>query len=105
MDNEKKEPVLSDADIALIMRAANSLSMDALILTENNSTFAIGALSLALAGAAIFSKVPIDILLNLVTMHFINQTMLEAKLLLENEELNDDLTPVVPMPINKKDLN
>lgn len=101
MDNKK--PPISDADVAVVIRAADILVIDALTHTDANPSLAIGALSLALATACVLAKVPVDVLVNMITAQYTNQVLAESARLLQ--EAADDLETIVKPPKTDKGLN
>lgn len=103
MDDENKKSLLPDADLKVISKAAEVLMMDALFATDGNATYAIGALSLALAAASVLAKVPLDIVLQTMAMHYTNQTA--ALLATPGEELPEEAFNKPVPPKTDKDLN
>ncbi len=98
-----KKPVVTEADLAVVIRAADILVIDALTHVDANPSLAIGALSLALATACVLAKVPVDVLVSMITAQYVNQTLVEAARALQ--EAADDLVDAVKLPEPDKDLN
>jgi hypothetical protein len=101
MDNKK--PLVTDAQMATVIRAADVLLLNALDNTDADPSLAIGALSLALATACVLSKIPVDVLVGMITMQYTNQNLAEAARLLQ--EAQDKLVDAVKPPKTDKDLN
>lgn len=108
MDDDIKNLPLSEEQMRLVAKGAEALLFDALLLTDGDPVLAIGAMSLALASSAVLSKIPIDVLITMMSMHYANQVMQEAVEILKNAGANVEVETPTIETINvkgNKDLN